>query len=354
MRIPGLALVLSLLVAACGNQDVTPPDAVPPIGISPAHALDIKEIIELGFLPGAENPQSYAYDADDRGQAVGYYVNESACSSAFIWKSGKMATLPALGGADGCGVAFAINVNDQIVGQSTSDVTQGMVATIWERRVPRDLALGDQSLAFDINDGGDVVGLARFPAGPHGFLLVDGVVTDLGTFGGAFSAAVAMNESRHVVGVADDAQNYSKAFVWFNGVMTMLETPGGTNSFAYDINEQGQVVGGVQMPDGSNHAFIWNSGIPTDLGTLGGTYSEANGINDLGEVVGTSVLPGSFLPRAFLWSSGVMTDLGTLPGGSAPNARARAITAGGIVAGASSSATAGQVATLWKLRKSKN
>ena len=61
-------------------------------------------------------------------------------------------------------------------------------------------------------------------------------------------------------------------FLWQDGVITGLGTLGGPYSFAVAINERGQVVGSrkteaaLQAPW---HAFLWQDGV-SDLGTLGG------------------------------------------------------------------------------------
>ena len=82
-----------------------------------------------------------------------------------------------------------------------------------------------------------------------------------------------------------------------------LGTLGGSYSAAYAINSSGQVVGyAAAIGDPSLHAFrtAANSAInpaTDDLGTLGGSFSAAHGINSSGQVVGYAYLPGIGAPR---------------------------------------------------------
>ena len=116
---------------------------------------------------------------------------------------------------------------------------------------------------------------AASPPGPY-------VVTDLGTFGAVQSAhANDINDAGQVVGLA---RNH--AFLWQNGVMTDLGTLGGNSSAASAINAIGQVVGGATTAAPStSHAVRWDNGVITNL--TPGQASSASGINDAGQVIGT-------------------------------------------------------------------
>src|SRR5258708_5486664 len=61
--------------------------------------------------------------------------------------------------------------------------------------------------------------------------------------------------------------------------VTDLGTLGGTYSSANAINSGGIVVGGANLTgDTAGHAFSYSGGVMTDLGTLGGNQSSAAGI----------------------------------------------------------------------------
>jgi probable HAF family extracellular repeat protein len=96
-----------------------------------------------------------------------------------------------------------------------------------------------------------------------------------------------------------------------------MGTLGGSWSQAYAINNKGQVTGLAYTKNGSAHAFITSGGKLVDLGTISGPTSTTwgFGINNFGVVVGQSTFSGTY--HAFVYSGGKMKDLNKLiPAGS--------------------------------------
>src|SRR5262249_28092674 len=144
----------------------------------------------------------------------------------------------------------------------------------------------------DINDSAQIVG-------GH-FLWHNGVRTDLGTLGGSYSEAFAINDGGQVVGMSYTSTGALRAFLltpedsdgngtpdrWFrdtngdgaNDLMRNLGTLGGTNpaSLARDVNNLGQVVGQSSSNTSNGGAFLWENGVMRDLGIAG----SAQAIND--------------------------------------------------------------------------
>jgi probable HAF family extracellular repeat protein len=136
----------------------------------------------------------------------------------------------------------------------------------------------------------------------------------LGTLGGNSSTAYDVSDNGVVVGQAANAAGQERAFRWQNGVMTDLGTLGGANSGAYAVTPDGRiVVGYAQNRQGQYRAFRWILGVGmADLGTLGGTTgSSAYAVSDNGNTVvgGSDVSPGRPVIKPFIWESNRMTQV---------------------------------------------
>lgn len=265
--------------------------------------------------------ESVAYGINGSGQIVGCYRDSFLASRhAFLFSDAKITDLGTLGGNSS--EAFGINASGQVVGGSaTADGSN--YAFLYSDGTMTGLGTlegGSGSLANGINAWGQIAGRAvvrvevipgHFINSGHAFLHRDGVMTDLGTFGGLESNALGINGSGQVVGYAQTPFGQFRAFSYSEGTITNLGTLGGFSSRATAINDAGQIVGEsfTEVPL-TNHAFLYSDGVMSDLGTLGGRNSSALAINSYGQIVGSSdTFSGG--QRAFLYSSGEMIDLNT-------------------------------------------
>lgn len=164
-------------------------------------------------------------------------------------------------------------------------------------------------------------------------------VTDLGTLGGSFSLAYAINNKGQVDGFSTlpgDAVVHS--FVYENGMMIDLGTLGGPNSQSFSGLSDSTQVGGIAEtptsdPNGEDFCglgthliclgFVWHNGIMKPLSTLGGNNSQVAAVNDRGQAVGFAeegaIDPGCPAPqvlqfRPAVWTKGEIQALPLYPG----------------------------------------
>jgi probable HAF family extracellular repeat protein len=190
-------------------------DSTCPAGIT-NNRIDLPVLWDKGkaqALPTVgSDPDGVAFGINNQGQAVGYSGTCTAANYAVVWENGTATPLRDLG--DPGAIAYAINSHGQIVGQAVnSDGTP--LAALWQNNtvtslgglLPGDVA----SFATSINNRGQVVG-SSFNSNnswSHGLIWQNGVTTDLNTLFPASShlfviSASNINESGQIAGMAVD------------------------------------------------------------------------------------------------------------------------------------------------------
>ncbi len=233
---------------------------------------------DLGTL-GGKSSVAHAINAD--GLVVGESDDLAGATRAFLWSEGRgMIDLGTLGGMQSR--AFGINDAGQVVGSSTTAGGE-LHAFLWadanangqsdpgEMQDLGTLSIGGSpadSVAVDVNEAGQVAGFLEGPQ-IHPFFWSDanangqpdpGEMQDLGTLGGDFAEATALDDTGRVVGWSNDANGEPHAFVW-TAEQGMVDLGLGR---ALDVNAFGQVVG-EGLTAGSN--FIWTEAAGrSDLG----------------------------------------------------------------------------------------
>ena len=273
---------------------------------------------DLGTLGGES---SWAYGINESGQVVGASLTTTGERHAFLWTPGQgMQDLGTLGGGTSS-TARGINDRGDVVGESTLPRVDPREpqrhAFLWtSSQGMQDLgALGQgltSSIAFDINNAGQVVGrsfsadrIVFPPIDPEyfsrAFLWAPGQgMRDLGDLGGGYSVAYAINDAGQVVGkswLSTGVQGYGiflRGFLWTSdqGMRDLGSLwLGPSLTAAYGINEAGQVVGesdlGIAYRAGFPvQGFLWTSadGMEALSPTTG--IRAARDINDRQQVIG--------------------------------------------------------------------
>lgn len=193
---------------------------------------------------------------------------------------------------------------------------------------------GADSQANAINSSSQIVGAAQNASGYwRAFSLSPGQpMQDLGTLYGNNSSANAINASGQITGSSGGHSDYYY-YAFLKNPGQPMEDLLGRISMGRSINASGQIVGGYDF----SAAFLKNPGQPMqDLGNLGGGDSNALWINASGQIVGYS-RDGSGNLHAFLVEpGGTMQNLGTLPGST--SSQALAINNNGQIVGTSNHA----------------
>jgi probable HAF family extracellular repeat protein len=183
---------------------------------------------------------------------------------------------------------------------------------VWKNGDPNFLINLQTVSPVAINDSGEIAGSDL--AGHAAVYFANGSTGDLGTLGGTWSVATAINANGQVVGQASLTGNtIAHAFLYSDGVMTDIDALDESDSIANGINASAEVVGDAAYP------FIYANGTMTDLNTLipansGWTLEDAVGINDSGEIVGNGINadgdPDAFLLTPLVPEPGTVSLLG--------------------------------------------
>ena len=252
-------------------------------------------LTDIGSLGG---PSTIASALNNNGQVIGVSLTASGDSHAFVWSSNTgMIDVTGVLGSDA--LPFGINSLGHVTGSLNSAGGSAQAQPfLWTPPVVQaiDQFSGHVTDGFGINDADQITADSFYSA--NGASVSRGLIwsssigyIDLGTLGGSSSIAYAINNSGQVVGWSRTATGRQDAYIWdpVNGMQDLGILPGTTRSIAESLNGLGEVVGtaGTELSFQSR-AFLWTptSGMQ-DLGIAGVAWS----INNSGEIVGAEYVP---------------------------------------------------------------
>ena len=305
-------------------------DSAPSLPHQVLFTPDGASIVDLGAGGGSAGA---ANAVSDNGVVSGFWDSAAgarhATRSHFDPQQKRWVTqeLPAPHRSDKA-LACDINNSGKIVGATHEDSGE---AIVWNGLKLSGKGFNAQSIAFGINDPGQIVGRFVTDNQPRAFLWNDngngtlapselhnlGVAT---TLAGADSEAFAINNRGQIVGSVNhgglgqrfafrltplEGQYFVDRGDGVNALMRKLGRLGAGLDYATDINEQGVAVGRSGTCTGRSdfHAALWRDEDVTDLNDLvtplaGVTLVSAEGINNLSEIVGYASTPDGV--RGFL------------------------------------------------------
>jgi probable HAF family extracellular repeat protein len=263
------------------------------LGGSNAFAQTAYKVTDLGVLPTKK--ESVPAAINDQGLVAGTSIAETSGEAAFRYNPSNPAPMEDIGHSTRGIVSRGFGINN--IGA----------------------VVGDSAVAASINDS---------PI-RHAALFSSGSVIDLGTLNRqAFSRANSINNFNQVVGFSGPGLDTpkSRAFFWSKSTgMIDLGTLGGAFAQAFAINDSGFITGNSQLRATTTnvvHAFLSPSPVGAgaigmrDLGTLGGPFSYGMAINANNHVVGySSTNKVDSRVHGFWFDGNAMKDLGSL----APN-----------------------------------
>jgi uncharacterized membrane protein len=262
------------------------------LSISPA-ALASSSTIDF---PGARD--TFAYGVSSNGDIVGAYTDSSSQSHGYLLHAGAFTTIDYPGAA--FTVAWGMNSYGDIVGYY---LPPGSTCLKDARGFLRhdgaftsiDVPGAARTQALGINAQGDIVGFYDLPgdvcslfppARPfRGFVLHQGVFTDINVPGAFLTAPQAINAQGAIVGAYFTyADNQYHGFVFNQGAFSTIDHPGSVYTGAVSIDPQGDVLGSYGFP---NVSFLLRRGTfsPIDLSSY--LYAAPSAISSRGEVVGS-------------------------------------------------------------------
>lgn len=259
-------------------------------------------------LDAVDDLSTEAHAINESGTIAGAVVSgngDEAEMMPALWLEGAYSPLPTID--DKQGSARAINDAGFVAGHTIEQ--PGNQILIWQDNTITETIPSDNGLVQvnGLNNQNQIVGLIHDEAGNSAFLWQDGEFEALGALGGQNSIAYDINDSGQIVGAASLEEGLAThAFLWQDGEMSDLGTPAddpNATSRALGINSSGEIVGEAQVGD-VMHAVLWQNEQIIDLNTLLPDDSDwellrtAVSINEKGWIAGTGLIDGEM--HAFL------------------------------------------------------
>jgi uncharacterized repeat protein (TIGR01451 family) len=140
---------------------------------------------------------THASDINDSGQVVGDYITADSRASAFVWQAGTFTALPDVSAAGESSIAWAVNNHGDVAGQSWVGSQNHLC--LWHNGLPQDADSAPPSWPDSMNDASAIVGASLASGAIRAMMwTATGGVLDLQVGDG--SDASGINSFGHIVG----------------------------------------------------------------------------------------------------------------------------------------------------------
>ena len=175
-----------------------------------------------------------------------------------------------------------------------------------------DVPGASSTLAFGVNDGGQIVG----GASSTGFVKTNAKYATLSVSGSKLTQPHGTCDIGRVTGFYEDANGGFHGFIETMGSYTTLDAPNASLTFGFGINLMGDVVGAYYTSSGSAMGYKYSQGRYTTINVTqsspNGSGVQAHGINSKDQIVGfygqgIDPVTGRNRVAGFLQSNGAIT-----------------------------------------------
>ena len=245
---------------------------------------EVTGFVTIPLPPGV--PSAQPMGVNNENEIVGSLIRpDLGRELAFHWKEGIWTELPSLRGSTNT-VAFAINDDGIIVGESANTIIGPAQACIWQNWdiSALDLPSGPNSTAFDVSDTPSVVGRMGGASNPviAFFWMLESAMALPTLPGTDRSEALAVNDRGAMTGrafvIVKRGAVPMRSWVFDDGELIDLGGfPNNIRTNAVDLNSSGQVIGHSSTGTNTNQVpFLWQNGELLDIRLL---------VHDLPEIV---------------------------------------------------------------------
>jgi probable HAF family extracellular repeat protein len=207
-------------------------------------------------FPGATNG-TQAYGINNKGQVVGGYGYANGEVHGFLYADGVFTPfdVPRANNT----VLYAINDQGLLVGEYDVDSSSRWHGFLYADGQFTTLAVPFEGATathpYGVNNQGQVVGNYWTTAERyHGFLYEDGIYTPIDVPQAVWTLAYEINQPGQIVGQSVD-QSGGHGFLYDDGAFTLLDAPHAQGTIALGVNDLRQIVG-IYSDERSQHGFL--------------------------------------------------------------------------------------------------